>query len=57
MVTPSLPQRERQPKGCGPPDPRAKLRVETTYLPSEAPMKQPSDPRRDGLAHIEYFVK
>jgi hypothetical protein len=43
-------------QGGRPLDPRENYSVETTFLPSEAPTRRPSDPRRGGLAHrIEYF--
>ena len=47
-VTPSLPQRGRQPKGSRPLDPRGYESSESTFSPSEGPDRRPSDPEGVG---------
>ena len=56
MVTPSLPQRGRQPKGCVPLTP--KLKISTNILAQRGPGEAAERPRRGGIAHIiEYFCE
>ena len=56
-VTPSLPQRGRQPKGCAPLTPR-KSKLSNTILAQRGPDEAAERPPKGGLAHIfKYFCE